>query len=137
MSKTNGTAGTTIDGGDGPTVDAEVEHAWHRVLAGRGRTRVEDLAAEVGWSRQRLWSRFRSQPGVGPKRAVRLVRLDRAARHLVAGRPAAMVAAEAGYVDQSHLHREVRALTGLTPAELAAAPWLAIDDVAWPQLAPR
>ena len=46
--------------------------------------------------------------------------------------PPPSVAAESGYADQSHLHREVKAFTGLTPKAVAAAPWLAIDDVAWP-----
>ncbi|WP_308257598.1 helix-turn-helix domain-containing protein [Pseudonocardia lacus] len=118
-------------------VDPEVAHTWRRTLADRGRVRVDGLADEVGWSRQRLWSRFRAQLGVTPKRAARLVRFDRAAHLLAAGRPAADVAAESGYVDQPHLHREVREFTGLTPAAVAAAPWLAIDDVAWPVLPPR
>ncbi|WP_374209658.1 helix-turn-helix domain-containing protein [Glycomyces sp. TRM65418] len=115
-----------------PPVDAEVAHAWRRTLAGRGRARVDGLAAEVGWSRKRLWSRFRSQLGITPKRAARLVRFDHAAHLLAAGRPAAEAAVESGYVDQSHLHREAKAFTGLTPTAVAAAPWLAIDDVAWP-----
>lgn len=114
------------------TVDAEVAHAWHRTVTARGRLRVEGLADDVGWSRQRLWSRFRSQLGVSPKRAARLVRFDHAAHLLVAGRPAAGVAAESGYADQSHLNREVREFAGLTPAAVAVAPWLTIDDVAWP-----
>ncbi|MCO1659335.1 helix-turn-helix transcriptional regulator [Pseudonocardia sp. S2-4] len=115
-----------------PPVDPEVAHTWRRTLAGRGRVRVDGLAGEVGWSRQRLWSRFRSQLGVTPKRAARLVRFDHAAHLLAAGRAAVDVAVESGYVDQSHLHREVREFAGLTPAAVAAAPWLAIDDVAWP-----
>ncbi|WP_035748412.1 AraC family transcriptional regulator [Glycomyces sp. NRRL B-16210] len=115
-----------------PPVDAEVAHIWQRTLAGRGRVRVEDLADEVGWSRKRLWSRFRAQLGISPKRAARLVRFDHAAHRLAAGQAAARVAAESGYADQSHLHREAKAFTGLTPTAVAAAPWLAIDDVAWP-----
>ena len=115
-----------------PPVDPEVVHAWRRTLAGRGRMRVDGLAAEVGWSRKRLWSRFRSQLGITPKRAARLVRFDHAAHLLASGRPAADAAVESGYVDQSHLHRETKAFTGLTPTAVAAAPWLAIDDVAWP-----
>jgi AraC-like DNA-binding protein len=115
-------------------VDAEVAHAWRRTLASRGRLRVEGLADEVGWSRKRLWSRFASQLGIAPKRAARLIRFDHAVHQLAAGRAAARVAAESGYVDQSHLHRVVRLLAGLTPAAAAAAPWLAIDDVAWPAL---
>ncbi|MFD6098567.1 hypothetical protein ACFVWN_11200 [Nocardiopsis flavescens] len=47
-------------------------------------------------------------------------------------RTAAGVAGESGYADQAHLHREVRSFTGRTPTAVALAPWLAIDDVAWP-----
>ncbi|WP_234356593.1 helix-turn-helix domain-containing protein [Streptomyces sp. NRRL F-2295] len=112
--------------------DPEVVAAWELILAGRGRVGVDSLADEVGWSRKRLWSRFRSQLGLAPKHAARLVRFDHAARLLAAGHPAARVAASTGYADQPHLHREVRAFTGMTPTALAAAPWLAIDDVAWP-----
>lgn len=122
--------------GDRPTADREVTYAWRRTLTSRGRVRVDGLADAVGWSRKRLWSRFRSQLGITPKRAARLVRFDHAAHLLAAGHAAADVAAEAGYVDQSHLHREVRAFTGLTPPAVAAAPWLAIDDVAWPGSVP-
>jgi transcriptional regulator GlxA family with amidase domain len=98
--------------------------------------RVDGLADEVGWSRKRLWSRFRSQLGISPKRAARLVRFDHAAHLLAAGHAAAGVATESGYVDQSHLHREVKTFAGLTPAAVAVAPWLAIDDVAWPASSP-
>jgi AraC-like DNA-binding protein len=119
-----------------PRVDPEVARTWRRTLASRGRVRVDGMADEVGWSRKRLWSRFRSQLGITPKRAARLVRFDQAAHLLAAGHDPADVAAQSGYADQSHLHREVRMFTGLTPAAVAAAPWLAIDDVAWPAPSP-
>ncbi|GAB2864138.1 helix-turn-helix domain-containing protein [Actinoallomurus bryophytorum] len=117
-------------------IDPEVAHAWRRVLLTRGRLRVDGLADEVGWSRKRLWSRFRSQLGISPKRAARLVRFDHAAHLLAAGHAPAGVATESGYTDQSHLHREVRTFAGLTPAAVAVAPWLTIDDVAWPASSP-
>ncbi|OUC96747.1 AraC family transcriptional regulator [Streptosporangium minutum] len=117
-------------------IDPEVARTWRRTLVSRGRARVDGLAADVGWSRKRLWSRFRSQLGITPKRAARLVRFDHAAHLLAAGHPASSVATESGYVDQSHLHREVKTFTGLTPTVVAVAPWLAIDDVAWPDSTP-
>ncbi|MFD9903540.1 helix-turn-helix domain-containing protein [Streptomyces sp. NPDC059063] len=117
-------------------LDPEVAAVWRRMLTSRGRVRVDGLADEVGWSRKRLWSRFRSQVGLTPKRAARLVRFDHAAHLLAAGHAAAQVAAASGYVDQSHLHREVKAFTRATPTAVAAAPWLAIDDVAWPPSGP-
>jgi len=119
-----------------PRVDPEVAYTWRRTLASRGRVRIEGLADQVGWSRKLLWSRFRSQLGVSPKRAARLVRFDHAAHLLAAGHAAADVAAVSGYVDQPHLNREVKAFTGLTPAAVAAAPFLTIDHVAWPASSP-
>jgi AraC-like DNA-binding protein len=116
----------------GRAVDPEVAFCWARMRGGRGRIKVEGLAAEVRWSRKRLWSRFRSQIGITPKRAARLIRFDHAAHRLAAGHAAAAVAVDSGYADQSHLHRDVSAFTGGTPARVAGAPFLAVDDVAWP-----
>ncbi|WP_239134602.1 helix-turn-helix domain-containing protein, partial [Rugosimonospora africana] len=116
----------------GRAIDPEVAYCWERLMASGGRARVEGLATAVGWSRKRLWSRFRSQIGLTPKRAARLIRFDAAAHGLAAGRSPATVAVEAGYADQSHLHREVQDFAETTPAAVAAAPFLAIDDVAWP-----
>jgi AraC-like DNA-binding protein len=104
---------------------------WAQLVTSRGQVRVDQLAAEIGWSRKRLWSRFRSQIGLTPKRAAQLVRFDHAAHLLAAGHSAARVAAETGYADQSHLHRDVMAFAGVTPTAVAVAPWLAVDDVAW------
>jgi AraC-like DNA-binding protein len=115
----------------GRAADREVAFAWDQMVVSRGQVRVERLAAEVGWSRKRLWSRFRSQIGLTPKRAAQLVRFDHAAHRLAAGHSAALVAAESGYADQSHLHRDVMAFAGVTPKAVAVAPWLAVDDVAW------
>ncbi len=116
----------------GRVADPEVAFVWQQMVMSRGRARVERLATEVGWSRKRLWSRFRSQVGLTPKRAAQLVRFDHAAHRLAAGQSAASVAADSGYVDQSHLHRDVVAFAGVTPVAVASAPFLAVDGVAWP-----
>ena len=123
----------------GRAADPEVAFAWGQMMASRGQVRVERLAAEAGWSRKRLWSRFRSQIGLTPKRAAQLIRFDHAAHRLAAGHSASLVAAESGYADQSHLHRDVMTFAGVTPTAVAAAPWLAVDGIAWaaPQHASR
>jgi|SRR5690625_498007 len=115
----------------GPVVDPQVAWGWNRIVASRGSVRVEDLAAELGWSRKRLWTRFRSQIGLAPKRAAKLVRFGHAAHRLAAGDSAAQVAAECGYADQSHFHREVLALTAMTPTALAGGPGLVVNDIAY------
>ncbi|MFJ4655064.1 helix-turn-helix domain-containing protein [Nocardia sp. NPDC088792] len=112
--------------------DPEVAWAWRRIAGSHGRYRIEQLASEIGWSRQRLWSRFGAQIGLTPKRAARLVRFDHAVHRLVRGQAPARVAADTGYTDQSHLHRDVREFTGAPPASAAAEPFLTVDDRAWP-----
>lgn len=113
-------------------VDPAVAWAWNRIVVDGGRVRIDHLAAELGWSRKRLWSRFHSYIGLPPKAAAKLVRFDRAVHRLVAGEGAARVAADGGYCDQSHLHRDVMAFTGTTPATVLDEPFLTVDDRAWP-----
>lgn len=115
----------------GRAVDPEVAFAWRQLVRSLGGARVERVADAAGWSRKRLWSRFRSQVGLTPKRSAQLIRFDRAAHRLAAGHDPATVAAETGYADQSHLHRDVRAFAGVTPTAVASAPWLVVDPVAW------
>ncbi|BBX91226.1 AraC family transcriptional regulator [Mycolicibacterium boenickei] len=119
--------------GLGPAADPQVVWAWNRMLACRGQIRVERLAAELEWSRKRLWSRFRHQIGLSPKRAAALIRFDHAARRLMNGETPARVAVECGYVDQSHFHRDALSFTGMTPTSLARSPGSAIDRIAYPQ----
>lgn len=116
----------------GPDIDPEVAYAWKQMMLQRGQVRVEQLAEQVGWSRKRFWSRFRTQIGLTPKRASQLVRFDTAAHRLAAGHNAADVAIGCGYSDQSHLHRDARTFVGLTPTAIADAPWLDVDDIVWP-----
>ncbi|XTP10664.1 helix-turn-helix domain-containing protein [Streptomyces albus subsp. chlorinus] len=74
---------------------------------------------------------------MSPKRAAKLVRFDQAVHRMVQGEDAARVAADGGYFDQSHLHRDVMAFTGSTPAKVAGEPFLVVDDRAWPGHANR
>ncbi|MFI6867481.1 helix-turn-helix domain-containing protein [Nocardia sp. NPDC050406] len=115
----------------GPTMDREVVWVWQRILRSGGLVRVEELADELGWSRRRLWGRFRSEVGVAPKRAAQLVRFDHAVQRLGAGEDLASVAVECGYVDQSHLHREVLAFSGTTPGYLAGDVGIAVERAAF------
>lgn len=116
----------------GRRLDPEVAFAWRRMMGTGGQARIEYLAEEIGWSRKRLWSRFRAQVGLTPKHAAKLVRFDHAVHRLAAGHSVASVAADGGFVDQSHLCRDVKDFTGLTPAAVAQASWLDVDDTAWP-----
>jgi len=66
--------------------------------------------------------RFRREIGLAPKSTARVIRFEQACdRQRHADRPPlAQIAAEAGYVDQSHLSRDFRTLPDMT-----ATQWLA------------
>ena len=122
----------------------EIAWAWHQLLASGGTVRIADLAAGTGWSGRHLTGRFRTEIGLTPKAAARVIRFDRA-RHLLIrharsisgddvddGYRLADLAAACGYFDQAHLAREFRSLAGCPPSQ-----WLTEEvsqrgrDLAW------
>ncbi len=105
----------------GPEPDAVVSWVWDRLIAAQGQARIGDLVRETGFSHRYVGQRFKAQVGMPPKTAARIIRFERAATLLVSGRPAAEVAAQCGYTDQSHLSRDVAALSGVPPTVLASA----------------
>ena len=79
---------------------------------------VAAIAAELDLSARTLRRRCLARFGFGPQHLGRVLRLQRAVSRRREGRPWGDVAAAVGYVDQQHLAREVRALTGRTPTQL-------------------
>ena len=75
---------------------------------------VAATAEQIGYSERQLHRRCRSAFGYGPKTLARVLRLDGALRLARSGLPLADVGAAAGYADQAHLARDVKALTGVT-----------------------
>jgi AraC-like DNA-binding protein len=90
-----------------------------RLLGDPGR-RVEEIADVLGLSERQLRRRFLTTVGYGPKTLQRILRMRRFLA-AASGDNLARDALQAGYADQAHLTREIRALTGLTPAEIARA----------------
>ncbi len=120
-----------------PRLEPFVEWMWGQIQRTGGRARIGDLAERTGWSRRHVISRFTEQIGLAPKAASSVVRFEHASAALLS-RPAAEVAAEFGYSDQSHLVREVRRFTGWTPTALIRAePPTAHTAIGSGPLAPR
>jgi AraC-like DNA-binding protein len=109
----------------------QVVWAWRRLRRSGGRVRIGELAAEVGWSHRHLISRFRSQVGLAPKSAARVLRFRRLLARLEAPDSGlAELAYECGYADQSHLNRDFLGFAGTTPTRyLEARP--AIATLRW------
>jgi AraC-like DNA-binding protein len=137
-------AGRGADPGAGPGagVAPEVSFAWRRLLRAGGAVRVSDLAAETGWSGRHLTGRFRTEIGLTPKAAARVIRFSRA-RHLLIrqatasaeagdiGYRLADLAVACGYFDQAHLAREFRSLAGCPPSQWLAEEFRNIQAGAW------
>jgi AraC-like DNA-binding protein len=79
---------------------------------------VVATADRLGWTARTLHRHCLAAFGYGPVVLRRVLRFRRAAALLYTGVPVAQAAAEAGYADQPHLSREVRALAGMAPREL-------------------
>ncbi len=109
-----GVLGARLQAAEPPPPD--VEWAWRRLVASRGRLRVADLAAELGCSRKHLAARFREHVGLPPKLVARMLRFRHASDLLSASRTSpAELAATCGYYDESHLDRDFRDFAGTTP----------------------
>jgi AraC-like DNA-binding protein len=84
-------------------------------------TRVAQVCAELGMSERTLQRLCRRRLGLTPKWLIQRRRLHEAVERLRQGQGTlAGVAAELGYADQPHLTRDLQAVTGMTPGELAA-----------------
>jgi AraC-like DNA-binding protein len=104
---------------EGGAPDPMIDHALCR-LAGECAPRVERLADEYGWSRRHFTRRFCDAVGLPPDRFRRLARFEHFVRRLTEAPDDSFagLAAECGYVDQAHLHRNVRDFAAMTPGEL-------------------
>ena len=94
-----------------------VAMALSRLRNSPGEAAVGAVVAESGLSARRLITLFHAQVGLTPKRFCRIHRLRQVVDRLVGGEEAlAQIALAVGYSDQSHMIRDFRELTGITPA---------------------
>lgn len=105
-----------------PGPRSEIAEAWRWMARHRGNGSMEGLARHVMLSRRQLHTLFQRELGQSPKTVSRLMRFEGArqdiTRDVVAGRTRgfADVAYRHGYFDQSHLVRDFRQFTGLSPS---------------------
>ena len=102
-----------------PWAATQPDPALDMVLARlRTGSSVAATADALGWTERALHRRCRDAFGYGPSVLRRIVRFQGALRLAGQGVPFATTAARAGYADQAHLAREVRALAGVSLGEL-------------------
>ena len=96
-----------------------VPFALRRFAATPTVARVGEVAEASGYSAKRFIHLFTEAVGLSPKRFCRVMRLQAVLNRVAKGGRVewAEVAAAGGYCDQSHLIRDFRAMTGLTPEQ--------------------
>lgn len=82
---------------------------------------LKGLAIEAGLSRFQTLRAFVAWTGLTPHAYLMQQRASRARKLIIAGRPLAAAAFEAGYADQSHMTRDFRRRYGLTPSAFSNA----------------
>jgi AraC-like DNA-binding protein len=101
----------------------DVDWAWRRLAASRGRLRIADLATELGCSRKHLAARFREHVGLPPKLVARMLRFRHASDRLLGATTSSSLselATTCGYYDQAHLDRDFRDFAQTTPTAYVA-----------------
>lgn len=103
-------------------LDEAMRAACAHLDARSGLCTVAALADHLGLGLRRLQTRFQRAVGLSPKEYTRIRRLQSCLRLLDAQADSlADAAQQAGYADQAHASRDLRAFTGSTPARLRHA----------------
>jgi AraC-like DNA-binding protein len=91
-----------------------------RTLGESARWSVMRLAQLCGRSARQLRRDFHSAIACGPRAWLNEVRMEIVKRRALAGEPVKAIALELGFRYQSHLCRQFKAFTGMTPREFAS-----------------
>lgn len=103
-------------------LDARIEGAVRQLETRAGAGPVAPAIAASGMGERSFQNAFRDQVGLSAKEFARILRLQATLRRLDSGaQSVAEAALEAGFADQAHATREVRRVTGTTPARLRRA----------------
>lgn len=103
-------------------IDRRIERAVDRLESCDGMESVAALIASSGMTARSFQGAFKAQVGLSAKEFARIVRLQATIRMLdQGGGSMAALAAERGFADEPHAIREVRRVTGTTPARLREA----------------
>jgi AraC-like DNA-binding protein len=100
--------------------DARVRRVVEQLRVRSGFSRIAELARDVDLGERQLERLFDAKVGLSPKALAKVLRFQAFLARAHEPQSTAELASAHGYADQSHLARDLRALTDLTPAELRA-----------------
>lgn len=97
--------------------DVIASNACAKIISGHGLDSISQVANELGVSERRLERRFRQSVGVSPKTFSRIVRFQTVLNAVQGSTSANLLdtALSFGYYDQSHVIRDFKEFSGVTP----------------------
>lgn len=103
-------------------LDPRVAYSLKALERGEDALSIARLSDKVGLSERRFIAIFRTTTGLSPKQYMRVRRLQNVLSAIERGGAFswADLAHMCGYYDQSHLYRDFRAMTGMSPGEYLA-----------------
>jgi AraC-like DNA-binding protein len=125
---------TIADGRDDERANDPLAEKILDELTARPQCSQSELAASVDLSARQLHRRSLRLFGYGTSTLARILRIQRvlAVATTTSGASLAELAVAAGYADQSHLTRDFRAITGLTPSAFLAEYFPTFPDMSDP-----
>lgn len=98
------------------------QKATNLITETSGQLTVNEIANRLSISKRQLERIFLANIGISPKKFGRITRLNRSIKLFREVEPLTTLAYEAGYFDQSHLIRDFKQFTGLSPKEFFRQP---------------
>ncbi|MBS1600257.1 MAG: AraC family transcriptional regulator [Bacteroidetes bacterium] len=100
------------------SIEFLIPESLNYIFRNKGIISMSQLVKFTGYTERHLERKFMDSVGVNPKRFINIVKLHNFLKHLNSNRSdtnLTQLSYEAGYADQSHLIKEFKKHTGLTP----------------------
>ncbi len=100
-------------------VETQMSRALNLIQNTGGGISVKQISCEVGWSRQHFTRKCLSYTGLTPKFLNQVIRIKKVIKHYKTEKfySWSQLSVDGGYYDQSHMIKEFKKITGLTPIE--------------------
>jgi AraC-like DNA-binding protein len=98
--------------------DSVIKAAVNTIVKNNGLVSLDQLVKLTGYTERHIERMFNESVGISPKKFGNIIKLHHFLKHLKNGsnnKNLTAIAYEAGYADQSHLIKEFKKFTGMTP----------------------
>ncbi len=100
-------------------VETQMSRALNLIQSTGGGISIKQISGEVGWSRQHFTRKCLKYTGLTPKFLNQVIRIKKVIKQYKTEKfySWSQLSVDGGYYDQSHMIKEFRKITGLTPIE--------------------